>query len=83
MQKPSIYHGRKQPYTAIGISRVPCVRCGAPSFHQWQICANAGRFLTVCKHCDIELNRLALEFARLPNAAELLEKYKAEQLAHN
>jgi len=75
------YHGRKKPYTAIGISRVACVRCGAPSFHQWQICANGGLFLTVCKPCDIELNRIALDFARLPNAAELLEKYKAEQLA--
>lgn len=66
--------GRKKPYTEIGISRVPCRRCGKPSVHQWQCCANGNRWMGVCLDCDIELNRIALEFFRLPK--ELLEKYK-------
>lgn len=77
----SIYHGRKQPYAASEISSVPCVRCGSPSFHQWQISANAGWFLAICKACDTELNLISMEFARLPNAAELLEAYKAQKNA--
>lgn len=69
------FAGRRQPYTQIGIRRVPCRRCGAPSFHQWQVCANGNRWLGVCEPCDLELNRLALEFMRVPNAEALLAAY--------
>lgn len=72
----SKFHGRREPYTERGIHRVPCVRCGEPSVHQWQICANANRYLTVCEACDIELNRIALDFARIPNAKELMARYE-------
>lgn len=75
------YHGRRKPYTEIGIKRVACVRCGKASFRQWQICANNRLYLTVCIDCDVELNRIALEFARLPNAEELLENYRKQQNA--
>lgn len=27
---------RHRPYSAIGIRRVPCLRCGRPSAHQWK-----------------------------------------------
>lgn len=67
--------GRRQPYTARGIGRVPCRRCGAPSFHQWQVCANGNRWLGVCVACDVALNRVALEFMRVPNAEALLATY--------
>lgn len=67
--------GRRKPYTEIGIRRVPCSRCGSPSTQQWQVCANGNRWLGVCLPCDVELNRLALEFMRVPNAAELLAAY--------
>jgi len=68
-----MYYGRKKPYTDKGIGRVPCFRCGKPSVSQWQVCANDNRFLGVCKDCDIELNRLVLEFFRIE---ELIKDYK-------
>lgn len=77
MASPS-YKGRVKPYTQIGISRVPCSKCGAPSFHQWQVCANGRRFLGVCQPCDIDLNRLSLEFMRVPDAEALLAAYIAK-----
>jgi hypothetical protein len=73
--------GRRKPYTQIGIGRVPCSRCGQPSVHQWQVCANGNRWLGVCLDCDIELNRVALEFMRVPSAAELLSAYEAKARA--
>lgn len=73
--------GRKQPYTAIGIRRVPCSRCGSPSEHQWQVCAIDNRWLGVCVSCDVELNRVALEFMRVPNAGDLVAAYAEARAA--
>ena len=73
------YLGRLKPYTSIGISRVPCCRCGAPSVHQWQCCANGNRYMTVCVACDIAMNAAALRFVRHPHAAELMTTYRREQ----
>lgn len=67
--------GRRKPYTAIGIRRVPCARCGEPSSQQWQVCANGNRWLGICWPCDVALNRLALEFMRVPNAETLIAAY--------
>lgn len=72
--RPS-YFGRRTPYTARGIRRVPCVRCGKPSVHQWQACANGRWFVACCAACDVALNRLALRFFRIPNADALLAAY--------
>lgn len=69
------FAGRREPYTERGISRVPCSRCAKPSRFQWQACANGRRYLGVCEDCDIELNRLALEFMRVPNAEALMAAY--------
>ena len=57
---------RYKPYTEKGISRVPCERCGKPSSQQWQICAIGNKWAGVCTDCDIELNRLVLEFMWKP-----------------
>jgi hypothetical protein len=67
--------GRRKPYTEAGIRRIPCSRCGKPAVHQWQVCANGNRYLGCCAECDVEMNRLALEFMRVPNADELLKRY--------
>lgn len=67
--------GRRKPYTAIGIRRVPCARCGQPSVHQWQVCANANRWLGLCLRCDVMLNRLVLCWIGVPNAAMLIKRY--------
>lgn len=70
-----MYLGRKQPYTEIGITRLSCQRCGGKAEHQWQVCANDNRYLPICIDCDIELNRLALEFMKMPNVEQLMMKY--------
>ena len=70
------YRGRNKPYTAIGINRVPCARCGAPSMYQWQVCANKNRWRGVCLKCDISLNRVVLKFMRFKNEKELMALYK-------
>lgn len=53
---------RTKPYTQIGISRVPCARCGLPSRYQWQICADNRVFRGLCEGCDIELNALVMRW---------------------
>ena len=53
---------RRKPYTAIGIKRVPCAKCGKPSHAQWHVCADGNRPRGLCKLCDVGLNRLAMRF---------------------
>lgn len=58
---------RTEPYTAIGIRRVPCARCGKrPSHASWNVCADTIRgrkqFRGICKKCDIGLNAVAMRF---------------------
>ena len=70
--------GRRRPYTTTGISRVPCVRCGRPGVHQWQVCANGRRYSVVCLACDIELNRVVLDYMRLKGRGKLMKQYIRE-----
>lgn len=71
---------RKKPYTARGIKRVPCLRCGAPSFHQWNICALGRQFFGACISCDIELNKLVLEFFDVTDREAILTRYAASDI---
>lgn len=59
-------HGRKQPYTKIGVGRLPCTRCGRPARYQWQICADGNLHRPICEVCDIELNEAVLRFMGFP-----------------
>lgn len=68
---------RTKPYTARGIRRIPCVRCGAPSRHQWNACALGHRYFAVCVPCDIGLNRAALEYMNWPDRETILADYEA------
>lgn len=72
---------RKEPYTAIGIRRVKCIRCGAPAVHQWNICADGNNFRPVCLDCDIQLNIAVLNFMRHPWPGELIAPYVEQQRA--
>jgi hypothetical protein len=72
---------RREPFTAVGIRRVPCCRCGAPSVHQWQACADRGNFRPLCLGCDIALNKLVLKWMGDPNAAVKVQRYEREQRA--
>lgn len=71
-----MFHGRWYPYTEAGISRIPCIHCGEPSRQQWQVCANANQYVGVCNKCDLELNRIMLDFMDIPNREELFQRYK-------
>lgn len=58
---------RSKQYTARGIKRVPCVRCGGQGYAQWNACAENtpnGRqvFRVLCAECDVGLNELALRY---------------------
>jgi hypothetical protein len=68
--------GRATPYLASGIARVPCVRCGQPSLHQWQVCADGRKFRALCLDCDIALNRLVLEWANDPHWKSKCDAYE-------
>ncbi|MEG3086194.1 hypothetical protein [Sphingomonas sp. PB4P5] len=70
---------RSKPYTAIGIKRVPCLRCGAPSEQQWNICSLPG-YHGICTPCDVALNAMVLEFMGLPDAGTRAAEY-AERIA--
>lgn len=57
---------RREPYTAIGIKRVPCVMCGQPSNASWNICADAvngkTQYRGLCKEHDIGMNEVAMRY---------------------
>lgn len=63
---------RRKPYTKIGISRIPCARCGKPSSQQWQICSLNNEWKGLCQVCDVELNKLVLGFIGMTNMEVLV-----------
>jgi hypothetical protein len=69
---------RRKPYSARGISRVPCTRCGKPSEHQWNACAD-GQYRGVCTKCDIGLNKVALRYMRVPDWQQKVRAYQADR----
>lgn len=72
-------HGRRQPYTEIGITRLPCFRCGQkPGAYQWQVCADGNLYRVVCKSCDVGLNELALRYMNDPDAEAKIARYRAK-----
>jgi len=73
-------HGRKEPYTEIGLKRLPCARCGDPAFSQWQSCADGNLWRPICKQCDIELNLLVLVFMEDPDIDEKITKYRERKI---
>jgi hypothetical protein len=69
---------RRTPYTARGIRRLRCFRAGCTNraTFQWNICADGNVYRPVCRDCDIDLNRLVLEWAGFSDAAERLAAYR-------
>lgn len=69
---------RRTPYTERGIRRLRCFRAGCENraATQWQICADGRVFRPVCLPCDVELNRVVLEWAGFPDVVEKLERYR-------
>ena len=74
-------YGRVKPYTAMGIKRLKCLRCGSQAEHQWAICANKNRNVPICLRCDFELNEFVLKFMNCDhdNIKKLMAQYLKEQ----
>jgi len=70
-------HGREKPYTAAGIKRLPCARCGAKASSQWQVCADNRLYRPLCTACDVDLNRMVLFWMNDPQAEEKASTYAA------
>lgn len=68
--------GRNKPYTAVGISRAECFRCGAKAAFQWQVCADRNRYRPLCADCDVALNKLVLEWMKDPEAEKKIAAYR-------
>lgn len=71
---------RKTPYTSLGIARLTCIRCDNQATSQWQVCADGNTFRPLCTSCDIELNRMVLNWMKHPNADKAIEQYEQRQL---
>ena len=72
--------GRREPYTQIGIRRMRCARCGERARYQWQVCADHNTWRPICERCDVELNRMVLEWIGHPETENLMDAY---ELAHS
>jgi len=70
---------RRKPYTATGIIRLNCIRCGDPATVQWQICSDKNNYRPICTGCDVKLNRLVLKFMKHPHFGQLADEYEAEK----
>jgi transposase-like protein len=69
-------HGRRKPYTEIGIARLPCFRCGGrPSVHQWNVCAD-GLQRPICRDCDAALNELVMRWMGDPDVEAKIARYR-------
>lgn len=74
---------RLKPYTEIGIRRLKCFRCGAPSPEtQWNICADGNVFRAICAACDVAINELVLRFMRDPDWKSKILRYRIAKGLH-
>lgn len=70
---------RKTPYTALGIRKVPCKRCGKPSHAQWNACAAGPGYFGLCPECDVALNKMVLRFMGFSDWKDRLAAYVAKE----
>lgn len=70
---------RAREYTNRGITRCKCIRCGKQASDSWSACSVNNKWMPVCKRCDYQLNRLALNFMLGRERAEpYLKRYKRQ-----
>lgn len=65
-----------KPYTADGIRRVKCSCCNQPAAHQWQCCADNGRWHPVCSKHDVVLNGVVMGWLNVPGREAKLKRYR-------
>jgi hypothetical protein len=66
---------RMKPYTAIGVRRLKCFRCGKRARYQWQIGSDGLVFRPICEECDVELNEMVLKWMGFPDWQEKMAAY--------
>lgn len=75
---------RFEPYTAIGIKRRPCIRCGKPGHASWNICADKvgsrTQYRVLCAECDVELNEIVMRWAFGDEREEVVLAYRERVL---
>jgi hypothetical protein len=75
---------RHEPYTAIGIKRVPCAMCGGPSYASWNICADniGGKpvYRGLCAEHDVGMNEVAMRYVFGTSREADLDAYRAKVL---
>ena len=76
------YRKRNKPYTKVGVSRLPCIRCGEKAVYQWQICSDGNNYRPICVKCDVALNRMILRWMKHPEAKRLADEYAFRQVAN-
>lgn len=74
---------RPREYTARGIRRCKCARCGEQASQSWTACAIDNWHMPLCTRCDVGLNRVALEYVigkrrAKPLLSRYAEKMRAE-----
>lgn len=75
-------HLRKKPYTEIGIRRLTCHRKGCENMasRQWQICSDGNTYRPICDVCDVELNKLVIEFMGFDDKEEIIKRYRENSM---
>ena len=69
--------GRREPYTQAGIQRLLCVRgCGRKAHASWQACADGRLHRPLCWPCDVELNKLVLQWMGDPEWEAKIKAYR-------
>lgn len=71
----SMTAGRKRPYTARGIRRLKCVRCGKQAHATWNACADGNIRRPLCLDCDVALNELVLRWMGFKDWRTKMRKY--------
>lgn len=74
---------RFQPYTALGVRRMRCARCGQrPGYCQWNVCADKvgerTQYRVLCAECDVGLNEVAMRYVFGEGREADLVAYRAE-----
>jgi hypothetical protein len=81
MARKTFGAGRREPYTATGISRVACVRCGKRARTQFQICADKRLYRPFCTDCDVALNELVMRWIWNDRRETDLDRYREAMYA--
>lgn len=70
---------RLKPYTERGLKRLTCSRkgCTRKAAAQWSACADGNIQRPLCSECDIDLNRLVLQWIGDPEWVAKISAYVA------